>query len=323
MKNIFFLIAFSVNVFSLEIAPTNFDLRSLAIMVSQECNKNIIVSNDLKNLSVDYFITDDINPDLLFDTFKRSIEAKNLFLNDYVDFFVVSDKEYKPVPLPKNKNIELTMKIVEINNDKFEQEGFNPSLLGNTKINISSNDFRNLTFNSLFSLDFQGLLVALEKNDYLKILSEPRVVVANGKTTSMNVGDTVIVKTSAYGSDSNALGSVRSTYTQKDLGLTIKVTPHLQDDGLISITTVLTLETLKKDTGDGFVITAKKSLSSDFYLHDGGSIAIGGLTSEQELKDVVKIPILGDIPILEYLFSYESNRKVRNALTIFIQVKVF
>ena len=57
------------SIFAVEIAPTNFDLRSLAILVSQECNKNIVVSQDVKNMSADYFITSDMSPDLLFLSF--------------------------------------------------------------------------------------------------------------------------------------------------------------------------------------------------------------------------------------------------------------
>ena len=67
---------------------------------------------------------------------------------------------------------------------------------------------------------------------------------------------------------------------------------------------------------------AGQGINSDFYLKDGGSIAIGGLTLTQDVKSISKIPLLGDLPILDYFFAYENVKTIRNTLTIFIQIKV-
>lgn len=320
MKAFILSIALMISVYAVEIAPTNFDLRSLALLVSQECNKNIIVSQDVKNMSVDYFIIQDISPDILFSSFKKSIESKGLFLNDYNDYYLIDEKEYKPIDPANLSNVELTMKVIEINNEKFKEKGFQPKLTSTLNLSTVTTDFKKLTFDKLFSADFEAVLSDLESQDYLKIVSEPTVIVANGKTTTMNVGDTVSVKTSSY--DSSTSTSVRNTYIQKELGLTIKVTPFIQKSGLIILNTSFINETLKKQSDDGLIQTNKKSIDSDFNLMDGGSIAIGGLTASQDIKAVSKIPILGDIPILDYIFAYETNKTVRNTLTIFIQVKV-
>lgn len=310
------------SIFAVEIAPTNFDLRSLAILVSQECNKNIVISQDVKNMSADYFITTDLSPDLLFKSFKKLIESKGLFLNDYNGFYVIDEKDYKVV-INNYSNIELTMKILEINNEKFNEKGFANLLTTNASLSLSSIDFKSLTFDKLFSVDFKGALSALESHDYVKIISEPQVTVANGKSTKMNVGDTISVKTSSVSDGLSLSGSsFRNTYIQKELGLTIKVTPVIQPDGTISISTSLTHETLKKQSDDGLITTSKKSIDSEFNLLDGGSIAIGGLTASQDVKDIVKIPVLGDLPVLDYIFSHESVKTMRSTLTIFIQVKV-
>lgn len=322
MKSLILSIFLYSSIFAVEIAPTNFDLRSLAILVSQECNKNIVISQDVKNLSADYLITTDMSPELLFLSFKRLIESKGLFLNDYNGFYVIDEKDYKVV-INNYSNIELTMKILEINNDKYNEKGFASLANMNSSLNLSSTDFKHLTFDKLFSANFSGVLNALQTHDYVKIISEPQVIVANGRTTKMNVGDTISVKTSSY-SDSTSLSgsSFRNTYVQKELGLTISVTPIIQQDGTISLKTSLIHEILKKQNDDGLISTSKKSIDSEFNLLDGGSISIGGLTSSQDVKDVSKIPVLGDIPILDYIFAHESVKTIRNSLSIFIQVKV-
>lgn len=322
MKILLIIWSFSVYMYAVQLAPTNFDLRSLTILISQECNKNIIISKDIKNMSADYFFTDDVDLDLMFSSYKKLIESKGLFLNNYNGFYVVEEKD-NTIILRNYSNIELTMKILEINNEKFNEKGFANLLTTNASLSLSSIDFKSLTFDKLFSVDFKGALSALESHDYVKIISEPQVTVANGKSTKMNVGDTISVKTSSVSDGLSLSGSsFRNTYIQKELGLTIKVTPVIQPDGTISISTSLTHETLKKQSDDGLITTSKKSIDSEFNLLDGGSIAIGGLTASQDVKDIVKIPVLGDIPVLDYIFSHESVKTMRSTLTIFIQVKV-
>ena len=114
MKSLILSICLCSSIFAVEIVPTNFDLRSLALLVSQECEKNIIVSQDIKNMSADYFLNTDVSPDVFFQSFKRLIESKGLFLNEYDNFFVVDEKEYKPLVPQNHSNIELTMKVIEI-----------------------------------------------------------------------------------------------------------------------------------------------------------------------------------------------------------------
>ena len=246
MKTLIFSIALCLSVYAIEIAPTNFGLRDLAIMVSQECGKNILISQDIKNMSADYFVVQDISPDTLFQIFKTIIESKGLYLNEYDGFYVIDEKQHI-IPDEKDfSNIELTMKVIEINNEKFKEKGFNPTFKSTIDLSTVTTDFKNLTFDKLFSAEFQGVLADLETQDVLKIVSEPVVVVSNGNTTTMNVGDTISVKTSSYSTDSTSTTSaLRNTYTQKELGLTIKVTPVIQKNGIIVLKTELTNETLK------------------------------------------------------------------------------
>lgn len=320
MKHFLMLFLLSIYAFSIELLPTNFDLRSLSIMVSQECKKNILISQDVKNMSVDYFVMDDISPDVLFETFKRVVESKGLFLNDYGTFYVIDEKSYTIAKEQDLSNIELTMKVIEINNEKFNQKGIDPSFVSKFNLNLSSTDLKHLSIDKLFSIDYENVLKALETQDYLKIVGEPYVIVSNGQKTRLNVGDSVSVKTSSY--DSSTSTSVRNTYVQKDLGLTLEVSPKILDNGMISLNVVLTDEKLKSTDDDGLIQTTKKSINSSFNLKDGGSISIGGLTSTQDIKDVSKLPILGDLPLLEYLFKYEGMTTKRSTLTIFIHVRI-
>lgn len=316
---LFFLCFSSLN--AVQIAPTNFDLRSLSILVSEECQKNILISKDIKNLSADYFFTSDINSTVLFASFKKVIESKGLYLNDYEGFYVVEQNK-KVIPIKRDySNIELTVKVIEINNDKINSKGFKSLIDSTFNANSSFVDFSNLSFDSLLTFKLSGLLKVLEEQDYIKILSEPKVLIANGKTTTMNIGDTKSILTSSVSDDTSSDNTVRNTYTQKDVGLTIKATPLLLEDNKINLKVDLTLESLK-DYDKGLVSTSKRSIQSNFNILDGGSTLIGGLIQKQDILDKDKVPLLGDIPVIKYAFSYESKKSIKTTLSIFIKVKV-
>ncbi len=321
LKFFVLLLFFSSFSFSISIAPTNFDLRSLAILISQECNKNIIISKDVKSLNADYFISNDLTCEQLFDSYKYVIESKNLFLNKYDNFFVV-EKNKKIVPVKKNmSNVLLSMILVESINDNTKTEGFKSlfnSVFNNT---VSLKDLSTLSFDSVLSIKFNNFLNLASEKGYIKILSKPKVLVSNGKTTTLSVGDTVTVLTSSVSSDKNS-DTVRNTYQQKDVGLTIKVTPNILKNGKVSLNTSLILEVLK-NYDKGFISTVKREINSQFFINKNGGVFIGGLLSEQSVNNTVKVPLLGDIPVLKYLFSYSSNHLVKKNLSIFISIKVY
>lgn len=321
LKKVLSVLFFLSSLNAIEIAPTNFDLRSLSILVSEQCKVNILVAKDIKNFSADYFFNRKISPDILFKSFKKVVESKGLFLNDYEGFYVVESKKYIPPKKQDYSNIELTMKVIEINNEKFNSEGFKSLFKSTFDIDMKLTDLSTLATDSLFNLKLDVFLNALEEKDYIKLVSEPKVVIANRKSTTMSVGDTRSVLVSFLSDDTDSDGNVRNTYEQKDVGLSIKATPIILKDGWISLETQLTQETLK-DYSNGLLSTAKKSINGTFNILDGGSVIIGGLKSNQDIIENNKVPLLGDLPILEHIFKYESTNTLKTSLSVYIKVRI-
>jgi type II secretory pathway component GspD/PulD (secretin) len=92
IKYLFVLFISISSAFSIQLFPTNFDLRNLAIFISQECNKNILISKDVKNLSSDYFFKKEVSCDVLFDSFLKLVESKNLYLNKENGFYIITNE---------------------------------------------------------------------------------------------------------------------------------------------------------------------------------------------------------------------------------------
>ena len=143
---------------------------------------------------------------------------------------------------------------------------------------------------------------------HARILSEPNLVTVNGQQADFLVGGQVPY---AY---STGLGQTSIVF--KDYGVKLQVTPTLLGNG--SVETKVNPEVSQLDYADGiqengFTVPALKTsrLSTDLITQPGESIVMGGLLQHVEQRDIIKIPLLGDLPIIGKLFrsvQYQSNQ---------------
>jgi general secretion pathway protein D len=307
----------SLNLYSLEIAPSTMDLRSLTILVSEQLHKNILISSDLKNFNIDIYFPNDVSDEALFHMYKKALLSKDVFLNDYDTFFMV--EKLKNID-KQNRDIKLELTIIELDNDKFKELGMNASVNADLKsvFNLGKIFNEGTIFGTGAFFDIDLILSSLETNDIINVISKPKILVRNGQSTTLTIGDTVSVLKSSVSEDTTD-SKVRNTYEQKDVGLEITAKPVIRDDGKIDIFIDLNMENLK-DYQEGLISTTKRSIKSNFCISNGESIKIGGLVQTLTLDKTSKIPLLGDIPVLQYLFRYESSKTINNSLSILIKV---
>jgi Flp pilus assembly secretin CpaC len=141
---------------------------------------------------------------------------------------------------------------------------------------------------------------------HARILSAPNLTTTPGKEATFLVGGEIPIPVS------NGLGTVSISY--KEYGVKLNVTPQILGNG--GVDTMVTPEISDLDFADGvtlngFVVPAFKTskLSTDVITHSGESIVMGGLLRRMESKNVQKIPLLGDIPILGELFRSTSYQR--------------
>ena len=176
--------------------------------------------------------------------------------------------------------------------------------------------------------DFTLTLSALEDDTGVSVVSNPKVIVANGETASIHVGinqpNIVAVPTGDSGD--------RFAYTLDDenpyieIGVKVEVTPQVNTESNITVNIVPELSRLLGFqevgvAGVSFPITQIRKIETEFNLASGYTVAIGGLTETSDSETVKKIPILGDIPIIgKYIFSHTSKEKVQDEVVIFVTV---
>jgi pilus assembly protein CpaC len=179
---------------------------------------------------------------------------------------------------------------------------------------------------SLFAFDpklnLGAFLKALESQSILQTLAEPNLVTTNGKEASFLVGGEFPVPVVQGGSGAGAV-----TVQFREFGIRLKFTPILTDHKTIKMhlnQEVSTLDPADGVTLNGFVIPAlsTRRAETDVELAEGQSFVVAGLVSNAESDTFTKIPVLGSLPIIGYLFKSRDEKKNRTDLVVLVTPEI-
>ncbi|MBN1227273.1 MAG: type II secretion system secretin GspD [Deltaproteobacteria bacterium] len=177
------------------------------------------------------------------------------------------------------------------------------------------------------SKKFQLLLNALSQEGMIKILSSPRLTVRDSKSASIIVGTEVPVITSESTTSEviteGTSGIVRSIQYRRT-GVSLTVTPSVHAKGVITLEIAQEVSEAQTNTTSDISspMILNRSLSTEVSAADGQTIIIGGLIKENRSETVIKVPVLGDIPIFGYLFRTKSQSVENTELIVMITPRI-
>jgi type II secretion system protein D len=154
---------------------------------------------------------------------------------------------------------------------------------------------------------FRVFLDAMIKEGNARVLANPKLTTLNGKEATMLVGERIPFVTT--GTVFAGGGAAPTQQVQKEeVGVKLSITPLINADGYITTTIapeVSSVTAFKGENSDLPVVSTRQA-STTVRLKDGGSVIIGGLLSEERTVTTVKVPLLGDIPLLGRLFQHQN-----------------
>jgi len=175
-----------------------------------------------------------------------------------------------------------------------------------------------LSFSLLDAVDIELALNMLRTQVEYKLLANPRILVLDNQTA-----DFEIVREVPYREFQQVARQDPITYTAfKNIGVRLKVTPSVARGEMIKLHISPEFSVLVSQDANGVPTVDARRADTMALIKDGQTIAIGGLRKRQNSKEIAKVPVLGDIPLLGNLFRSETELVQVNELIVLITPKI-
>ena len=166
-----------------------------------------------------------------------------------------------------------------------------------------------------------AILRAAQTLGNVNILSSPHLITVDNKEAEIIVAENVPFITSQSRDQTN-LANVINTVERKDVGIILRLTPHIHESEFVTMEIYQEASAIK----DASVLlattigptTTKRSTRTNVLVKNGDSVLLGGLMQEQVSNTQTKVPLLGDIPLLGRLFRFDSVSKKKTNLLIML-----
>ena len=174
-----------------------------------------------------------------------------------------------------------------------------------------------------------GLLArALQSDVSANVLSMPTLLALDNEEARFSGGQTVPVLTGQYAnSGSNNSVTPFATFDRKEVGLILRVKPMITEGGSIRLQLYQEVSSVAPSTISGVDTVGlstfnKRVLETSVLADDGQIVVLGGLLQEGFTNDQEKVPVLGDVPGLGQLFRYDTRKRTKTNLMIFLRPTV-
>ena len=179
--------------------------------------------------------------------------------------------------------------------------GVNPSSIAFSLFSSAANRFLNLE------------LSALEADNKGKIISSPRVLTADRTVAVVEQGVELPYQ--------QATSSGATSVTFKKANLRLEVTPQITPDGNVILEVDINKDSKGESTTAGFAVNTQH-VKTSVMVENGGTVVLGGIYTQTDTNDVSKVPFLGDVPLLGYLFKTTAASSAKTELLVFITPKI-
>ena len=171
--------------------------------------------------------------------------------------------------------------------------------------------------------NISAIIKAVKTDDEFRILSTPQVLTTDNEEARITVGENRPYQTRAT---TDTSGGTYESFEYRDVGKILKITPHVTENRLIRMQ--ISLEVTNIDlaststTSSTLPVTQKRTVDTTVIVKDNQTVVIGGLIDDSSTRNDTKVPALGDIPVLGWLFRKRTEANQKTNLYIFLTPRV-
>ena len=152
-------------------------------------------------------------------------------------------------------------------------------------------------------------LAAIETDGRAEIVSQPRVITADGQTASIESGTEIPYQ--------QASSSGATNVAFKSAVLRLEVTPQITPDDRIIMDLVINQDSVGELTSAGPSINTN-AVETQVLVDNGETVVLGGIFRSEEITSISKTPFFGDLPLIGALFRYTNHSDDKSELLVFI-----
>ena len=176
-------------------------------------------------------------------------------------------------------------------------------------------------------INMTALINATKSDGNARILSTPVVMTTDNTEAKITVGSERPVISSSINSGAgvnvgnNTAYSARSTYEYRNIGMTLTVTPNINPQGFVVMDITQTADEVGVNIpidGNPVPEILKREITATVAVQNRSTVVLGGLVRKYSSKGSSKIPLLGDIPLIGWLFSTHDNKDERQELVVLL-----
>lgn len=176
---------------------------------------------------------------------------------------------------------------------------------------------------------FAFIIQAVSENSDVNLLSTPSITTMDNEEAKIVVGQNVPFRTGSTTTGSGGTVNPFTTIQREDVGLTLKVIPHVHDGNSIRLEIEQEVSEVDQtgtidigNDGSADLITNVRTIETTVLSENGEVVILGGLTRDKKSESERGVPLLKDIPLIGYLFKAESVRTEKQNLLVFIRSTV-
>ena len=176
------------------------------------------------------------------------------------------------------------------------------------------------TFKGTEYLNIGALLRAVQTDAEVNVLSTPNILTTDNQKAEIMVGQNVPFKTGQTQNATTGGAAFMNSYERKDVGIKLSLTPQITSDDNVRLEVNQEISDVVETTttNEAGPTTNKRSASTTVVVKDRETMVIGGLIRDNVTSSTTKVPLLGDIPIIGWLFKYKTTKVEKVNLMIFI-----
>lgn len=166
---------------------------------------------------------------------------------------------------------------------------------------------------------------ALETDGNANILSMPNLITLDNEEARIIVGQNVPFVTGQFTTAASGGGAGVNpfqTIERKDVGLSLRVRPQISEGGTVKLAIYQETSNIAPTSNAADIVTNKRSIDTNVLVDDGQIIVLGGLIEDTANDTMEKVPGLGDVPLVGNLFKYQTRRRTKTNLMVFLRPTV-